>query len=615
MIPQEKIKEIIDKTDIVALVSEYIQLTKSGSDYKGLCPFHEEKTPSFMVSPSKKIAMCMGCHTGGNPITFLTKIKKISFEEACIELAEKANVELNIKRNTGPDYSKYYKIMEEASKFYHFNLLNTQSGQDAIKYLKNRGITDEIIEKFNIGLAPNKSDALYRTLLDLNYNEIDMMDCGLIKQSERDGSFFDLFKHRIMFPITDRKSNIIAFSGRIYNGEKDQSKYMNSPETVIFKKNQSIYHLDQAQPYILKSKRIILHEGQMDVIASTKAGLGEAVCSMGTALTKNQVKLLHEYAENIVVCYDGDSAGMNAMVKAIKLLKDDNFNISLVRLPDGMDPDEYVLKYGTDEYVKYFNEHIENPNDYLYEFIRGPKKNLSLDEIDSLKGRLFKFLNSLGSRVLLEGYLHRFSEETGVSYASLILDFNGFIHNSGYISQEPNQENVPVKQVRNTRKVVSPEFNDDYWNNMLYRLKAQLKLFRYAMISKENARYLDKIIENNTSLLMCFDKQHQNLWVSLVNDYYEFNDTFNEGLFYKILNNAQYNCWLSDATSLRRTGEDNNFSSSEIDASIKAVFKSHEQKVFNDQNKDFNSLSKEEQLKAMMTKIKQMQSIDKKRRK
>ena len=163
MIKQEKIQEIIDKTDIVALVSEYVQLAKAGSDYKGLCPFHSEKTPSFMVSPSKKIALCMGCHKGGNPISFLMAIKNIGFEDACIELAEKAGVTLdNVKKNNGPDLSKYYKIMEEASKFYHFNLLKTQSGLEAIKYLKDRGITEEIIEEFNIGLAPSKSDALPR---------------------------------------------------------------------------------------------------------------------------------------------------------------------------------------------------------------------------------------------------------------------------------------------------------------------------------------------------------------------------------------------------------------------------------------------------------------------
>ena len=617
MIDQAKIDEINEKTDIVELVSQYVKLEKAGSDYRGLCPFHDEKTPSFMVSPSKKFAVCMGCHAGGKPITFLQKIKRISFEEACVELAEKANVELNIKNyHKGPDYSKYYKIMEEAAKFYHYTLLNTVSGQKAIEYLKNRGITDELIEEFNIGLAPNKNDALYLTLKnqDSSFTEIDMLDCGLIKQSEKDSSFFDLFKNRIMFPVRDKANHVIAFSGRIFNGEQDQAKYINSPETVIFEKNKSIYHIDKAQSKILKSKRIILHEGQMDVIAATKAGFSEAVCSMGTALTNNQLKLLHEFSDNIVLCYDGDSAGINAMVKSIKLIKNAGMNLSLVRLPDGMDPDEYVNKYGVEKYKEYFETHIESPNDFLYEYIRTDKKNLSLDEIENVKLRLFKFLNTLSSRVLTEGYLKRFSDDTGVSYASLMIDFNTFLHQAGFIDNSNSNTNVVNSQTK-TISILKNDFNDDDWSNMLYRLRAQLKLFKYAMTSKENAKKLDSIIENRTPLYMCFDKQHQSLWITLINDYYEFNDTFNEGLFYKLLTQSQYNCWISDLSTLKNEIKEENFTQEEIDSSINACYKSYEEKVFNEQNKNFSTLSEEDQIKALMTKVSQMQAIDRKRKK
>jgi len=612
MINQEKIQEIIDKTDIVALVSEYVQLVKAGSDYKGLCPFHSEKTPSFMVSPSKKIAMCMGCHKGGNPISFLKQIKNISFEQACIELAQRAGVELNIERkNQGPDYSRYYKMMEEASKFYHFNLISTQSGQEALKYLSNRGISEEIIKEFNIGLAPQKSDALYNTLKELGFNEIDMMDCGLIKQSENNDSFFDLFKHRIMFPVTDRSGHIIAFSGRIYNGETEQAKYINSPETVIFKKNQSIYHLDLAQPFILKSKRIILHEGQMDVIASTKAGLGEAVCSMGTALTKNQTKLLREFSENIVLCYDGDSAGVNAMVRAISLLRDENFNISIVRLPDGMDPDEYVNKFGIDKYKEYFDSHLESPNDYIYEYILGDKKKLTLDTIDNVKNKLFKFLNTLQSRVLVEGYLHRFSDDSNVSYASLILDFNSFIHQNGFIENKYKNE-VSIKT--NNKKIVSPEFNDEEWANMLYRQKAQIRLFRYAMKDKQKALQIDSYREGKTIVLNCFDKQHKNLWVSLINDYYEFNDKYNEGLFFKVLTEEEYTCLISDITALSRYGLDKiPLSDNDLELCLKAIFLSHDQKEFSDKTKEFKNLSSDEQKQILIEKVKLMQSVNKRK--
>ena len=591
MIEQDKINEIIEKTDIVSLVGQYVQLTKAGSDYKGLCPFHNEKTPSFMVSPSKKIAKCMGCGKGGNPITFLKEIKNLSFEEACIELAEKANISLNIKKKeVGPDYSKYYKIMEEAAKFYHFNLVSTKSGLDAIKYLEKRGLTLDIINEFNIGLAPNKSDALYLTLKDLNYNEIDMIECGLIKESERNNSFFDLFKNRIMFPVTDKDSHIIAFSGRIFNGETDQAKYINSPETPIFKKNTSIYHLDLARPFILKNKRVILHEGQMDVIASSKSGLGEAVCSMGTALTTNQAKLLRTFTENIIVCYDGDSAGVNAMVKAIKLLKAENFNISLVRLPDGMDPDEYVLKYGKEEYLKYFNSHIEDPNDYLYEYITSGAKDGSLDLIEQIKNKLFAYLKNLNSRSLVEGYLHRFSDSTGISFASLILDYNGFINRNGFVIDSKPKEVTSA----NVRKVHINEFSDKDWYDMLSRQKSEIKLIRYAMKAKSIAIELDQKKEGNIILTQTFDQAHANLWETIVNDYYLSNDEFNEGIFLKYLDKSQYNCFIGDKKTVinlndETLSDDKFYTTDDLKQCVYTLFRNYFWKQIIDLEKEYFS--------------------------
>lgn len=615
MIDKEKIEEINEKTDIVELVSQYTKLTKCGStQYKGLCPFHDEKTPSFMVTTDKNIAMCMGCHTGGRPVTFLQKVKKISLEEACIELAQKANIELNIKKyNKGPDYSKYYKLMEEASKFYQFTLLNTKSGMKALDYLKKRGITDELIKEFNIGLAPDQDNALYLTLKNENYTELDMIDCGLIKQSEKSKDFYDMFKNRIMFPVCDKNGNVIAFSGRIFNGETDQAKYINSSETVIFKKNQALYHIDKAQSQILKTKRIILHEGQMDVIAATKAGFSEAVCSMGTALTQNQVKLIHDFADNVILCYDGDSAGINSMLKAIKLIKAENIELSVVKLPDGLDPDEYVSKYGVDEYKKYFEANIKSPNDFIYEYIRTDKENLSLDEIDKIKNLLFKFLNTLSSRVLVEGYLKRFSEETNVSFASLMVDYSSSISKAGFVSNYEPQTLNPQSPNNSAHKV--EEYTDEYWSGLLYRLKAQLKLFKYAMVSKENAKKLDAITEHNVPLYLCFDQQHISLWMTLINDYYEYNDTFNEGMFYKLLNSKQYNCWVSDIATFKSEFGDENFSESEIESSINACYKSYEAKVFSEQNKDFSNLNDDEKIARLKTRLTQMRAINKRKKK
>ncbi len=609
MIEDAKIKEIIDKTDIVALVSEYISLTKAGSDYKGICPFHQEKTPSFMVSPSKKIAKCMGCGAGGNPISFLMKIKNISFEEACIILAQKANVELNIKKkNTGPDLSKYYKIMSEAAKFYHYNLISTKSGQEAIKYLEKRGITKEIIDEFNIGLAPDKSDALYLTLRDLKFNEIDMIDCGLIKASEKSDSFYDLFRKRIMFPVCDRNSNIIAFSGRIYNGEEDTAKYINSPETIIFKKNQSIYHIDLAQPHILKKKRVILHEGQMDVIASTKSGLGEAVCSMGTALTINQIRLLKNFTNNIVVCYDGDNAGINAMIKAIKLLKNEpDITTNLVRLPDGMDPDEYVLKYGSEKYVEYFESHIESPNDFIYDYYVKNKNLNDLSIVDKVKIDLFNFLKTLNSRVLVESYLNKFSQDSGVSQASLFLDYNSFVKGTNVVENIDNNSIVLKSQA-----ILPQGYSNEEWNNLMFRLRCELRLFNYAKISKKIALELDSKCERNIPLYQCFDDIHKALWDELINTYYGIYDSYNEGKFLQLLSDQKYyNCVVSDKKTLFNLKETENYNSSDMNLCVDMIFMS---KDIPTENPKFNSLNFDDQLNDLNERLNQLKRLNKKRK-
>ncbi len=616
MIEQGKIQEIIDKTDIVSLVSEFVSLQKSGSDYKGLCPFHEEKTGSFMVSPTKKIAKCFGCGGGGSPIKFLMSIKHINFEEACIELAKRANVELNIKKKSGPDYSKYYQIMNDAADFYHFSLLHTKLGLEAIKYLENRGISKEIIEEFNIGLAPDKMNTLYLNLKDAKYTDLDLLDCGLIKQSENGTDFYDIFRKRITFPVYDIKGNVIAFSARIFCNEEDTAKYINSPETIIFKKGESIYHIDKALPYITRKDRVILHEGQLDVIASFKAGLGEAVCSMGTALTVNQVKLLKSKTKNIIVCYDGDKAGINAMMKAIKLIKNEgDINLSLVRLPNSMDPDEYVKTYGKDKYIEYFDSHLESPNDFIYSYITLDKNLKSLDVIEEIKNPLFRFFDMLNSNTLIEGYLNRFSESTGISSASIMLDYNNYLKEKGIIK---TPEITTSKQVNyNQKKYIYKKdqniflgYTEDEWNNLLFRQRAELRLFNYAKQSKKIALRLDERNENGRPLYMCFDKIHQELWDELINTYYNSYDTYNEGTFLSMLDDDRYyNCIISDKQTLFKLKDSEIYNARDLEECVNAIFYSNDLPTFS----DFDKKSDEEKLEAIENFVKSMQRINKRK--
>ena len=419
MISQEQIEEVIEKTDIVALVSQYVSLEKAGSGYKGLCPFHNEKTPSFMVSPSKKIAKCMGCGGGGNPIKFLMQIKNISFTEALQELASLAGIKLQglKEENIGPDYSHYYKIMETAHKFFKYNLTNTTSGDEAIKYLLNRGIDRESIDAFEIGLAPDKPDALYNVLKSAGFNELDMCDLGLVKNGEH--GFYDLFKGRIMFPVKDERGHVIAFSGRIYVNDPNQPKYVNSPETIIFKKGQTLFHLYDAIPEARKLHQIVLHEGQMDVIASYRSGIKTAICSMGTALTPEQVKIISKYASNVVVCYDGDKAGLKAMVKAIHLFASQNINLRLVILPDGMDPDEYVKKYGKEAFLEYFNTHLIEPSEYIVKYATLNRDFSNLSDIEAAKNEVFDYLHINPSQILIDKVSENLANVMNVSEASL----------------------------------------------------------------------------------------------------------------------------------------------------------------------------------------------------
>jgi DNA primase len=277
MISEEKINEIIDKTDMVGLVSEFVTLQKRGKNYFGLCPFHADQTPSFSVSPSKKIAKCMSCGEGGNPINFLRKIKNVSFEEACFLLADRVGVQLERTKTVKhvDENSKYYEINQVAQKFYEHFLHNSQSGKEALEYLNKRGLDLETIKMFGIGLAPKNYTTLTKVLSDKGYSLTDAHDIGLITRKEND--YYDMFFNRIMFPIIDEAGHVLGFSGRVFDGDTSGGKYVNTQETVIYKKGEMLYNLNNAIPHIRKMGRVILCEGQMDVISLSNAGIKEVV--------------------------------------------------------------------------------------------------------------------------------------------------------------------------------------------------------------------------------------------------------------------------------------------------------------------------------------------------
>ncbi|HEP1818741.1 TPA: DNA primase [Streptococcus suis] len=350
MLSKDKITEIKQALNIVDVIGETIALTKAGRNYIGLCPFHGEKTPSFNVVEDKQFYHCFGCGKSGDVFKFVEETRGIPFAEAVAVLAEKAGFQVEFQptnylqpKRENP-HQALYDIHQDATKFYHALLMTTKMGEEARKYLHQRGLTDEVIKNFQLGLAPDGQNILYQKLSQ-NYDEESLLHSGLFNPSEQN-MIFDAFQGRIMFPLTDEYGRVIAFSGRIWTEKdlqnKQLAKYKNSRSTAIFNKSYELYHLDKAKAVIKKQREVYLMEGFLDVIAAHRAGIENAVASMGTALTREHVGHLAKFCKKIVLTYDGDRAGQAATMKALDELRE--FQVEIVSLPDNMDPDEFLQK-------------------------------------------------------------------------------------------------------------------------------------------------------------------------------------------------------------------------------------------------------------------------------
>ena len=357
IIPEEKINEIRRSIDIVDVIGEYVHLKKQGRNYFGLCPFHGENTPSFSVSSDKQIFHCFGCGAGGNVFAFIMDIDGIGFQEAVMKLAQKANIELSIdpkinQRSEGIQTSDHQKMLEAHAllqKFYHHLLVNTKEGQEAFEYLIQRGFTRESMEKFQIGYSLPSWDFTVKLFQKRGFPLPLMEKAGLIIKRENDETYFDRFRNRIMFPIINSKGQTIAFSGRVLDKE-EQPKYLNSPETELFNKSSVLYNLHQARSFIKKQQQAILFEGFADCISADRATIYNGIATMGTALTEQHVQQIRRLTDNIVICYDSDSAGTEAAYKAGQMLIQHHFNIRIARMPDGLDPDDYIQKNSAEKF-------------------------------------------------------------------------------------------------------------------------------------------------------------------------------------------------------------------------------------------------------------------------
>ena len=382
-ITNEVINEIRNKIDIVEVVSKYVPLVAHGKNYFGVCPFHDDHSPSMSVSREKQIFTCFSCGATGNVFTFVADIEHIGFYDAVRLLGNQVGFNLGTSKVVKDKYAKEYEIYLKACKFYQNNL-NTSLGKNAMEYLLERGINKETIKKFQIGLSTSKvkvTDYLLGNDVELK----NLIDLGICNDSGD-----DVFVNRIMFPLYDLEGRIVAFSGRIYN-TKDNSKYVNTKETPIFKKGTVLYNYHNAKERLKKNDSIIVMEGFMDVIRASTVGINNCIATMGTALTKQNATLLKKTANEIILCFDGDKAGEGATVKAIDIFKEIDVSPKVVRLEEDLDPDEYILKYGYDK----FKNKIDNPISSFDFLMEQHKEQKNLNDIDDQRKYIGELLNDL----------------------------------------------------------------------------------------------------------------------------------------------------------------------------------------------------------------------------
>lgn len=454
-IPEQLIEQIRSQIDIVDVISDYMQLTKRGRNWFGLCPFHGENTPSFSVSSDKQIFHCFGCGAGGNAITFLMDIEQLSFPDAISKLGERVGIHVDTQENSiGKQTNKYSpkeeKMLEAhqfVAEFYHHLLMNTEDGEEALNYLLKRGFTKEHIESNGIGWSMPAWDTLSVLLERKGYILEDMAECGLIIRRENEHTYFDRFRGRIMFPIRDEFGKVIGFSGRILHSDTNDAKYMNSPESPIFQKSHVLFNLDKARTSIRKKRHVILMEGFMDVLAANQAGIYNAVATMGTSLTQQHMHKLKRLSSQIIICYDGDDAGWEASKRAAEMLYAERMEVEVALLPTNSDPDEYIKKYGQEAFVEQI---IGKPHAYIAFMMMYARRNKNFQfENDVLQyiQEVLEYLVGRSSPVERDLYIKQLANETNISEEAIYAQFRKLesTHVQNYKRTEQKEKAKPFE--------------------------------------------------------------------------------------------------------------------------------------------------------------------------
>lgn len=532
----EIIDEIRQNNDIVDIISQYVHLKRSGRNYFGLCPFHNEKSPSFSVSPDKQIFHCFGCGVGGNVFTFLTKIEGINFIEAVQNLAQRSNIQLPTlegNKDAGRELlkSKVYKVNEFASNYYHQNLYKQESKM-AQEYIKRRKLTNETLKSFQIGFS-GKLNELYQELKKQGFEEAEILESGLVNRNDR-GQYIDRYRNRLMFPICDARGKVIGFGGRVLDDSKP--KYINSPENIVYSKGRNLYGLNVAKKGDMQ--QILIVEGYMDVISLHQRGITNVVASLGTALTQQQGWLLRKNAEKIILSFDADEAGLTAKIRALDLLQNMGCDIRILQMEGAKDPDEYVIQYGNVRFKNLMEKALS-----VIEFkVKVLKRNLTLENVnDKIKflNEIAKLIAKIDNTMEREIYIEKIAKEYEISKEAIYAEVNKLTYskNTGEKVLEKVKPVIHHKKVEETQisqaikvrenTVISILLIGD--TNIFQIIKQNIKIEDFK--DNRNQKIVQKLYEefekgnsNINSILDMLGEEEQNHMTEIMADDYEIQD-------------------------------------------------------------------------------------------
>lgn len=491
---EEIINEVRQSNDIVDVISQYMHLKRSGRNFFGLCPFHNEKSPSFSVSPDKQIFHCFGCGVGGNVITFVSKIEGLNFIETVQMLAERANIQLPTLENNVDSQKeilkdKVYKVNEFTAEFYHQNLYKPQAkmGQE---YVKKRQLSNETLKSYRIGFS-GKFNELYQELKKQGFGEQEILESGLVNKNEN-GQYIDRYRNRLMFPICDARGRVIAFGGRVLDDSKP--KYINSPENIVYSKGRHLFGLNVAKKG--DTKKLLIVEGYMDVISLHQRGITNVVAPLGTALTEQQGWLLRKNTEQIVLGFDSDDAGLQAKVRSLAVLENMGCDIRILQMEGAKDPDEYIIKYGNMR----FNNLVDKALSVIEFNVKLLQKDLNLENVkDKIKflNEIAKLISKVENTIEREVYIEKIAKEYDISKEAIYAEVNKLTYQN-VKSEKILEKPKPVITHKKTEiKDVSPAIKKRENTIISILLTADLSIFE---VIKQNIKVEDFQDETNAKI-------------------------------------------------------------------------------------------------------------------